>query len=47
MNLFTNCALCVQVDEEQNPQMFSQTFQLVPEGGSYWVFNDIFRLNYA
>ncbi|KAL1934096.1 hypothetical protein VTP01DRAFT_6278 [Rhizomucor pusillus] len=35
------------VDEEQNPQMFSQTFQLVPEGGSYWVFNDIFRLNYA
>ncbi|KAI9275607.1 hypothetical protein BDA99DRAFT_191475 [Phascolomyces articulosus] len=35
------------VDEEQNPQMFSQTFHLVPEGGSYWVFNDIFRLNYA
>ncbi|KAI9477904.1 MAG: hypothetical protein EXX96DRAFT_568645 [Benjaminiella poitrasii] len=35
------------VDDEQNPQMFSQTFHLVPEGGSYWVFNDIFRLNYA
>ncbi|KAG0173169.1 Nuclear transport factor 2 [Apophysomyces sp. BC1034] len=35
------------IDEEQNPQMFSQTFQLVPEGGSYYVFNDIFRLNYG
>ncbi|KAI9353145.1 nuclear transport factor 2 [Pilaira anomala] len=35
------------IDEEQNPQMFSQTFQLVPENGSYWVYNDIFRLNYA
>ncbi|KAL0075432.1 hypothetical protein J3Q64DRAFT_1766572 [Phycomyces blakesleeanus] len=35
------------IDEEQNPQMFSQTFHLIPEGGSYWVFNDIFRLNYA
>ncbi|KAI7897618.1 uncharacterized protein BX663DRAFT_527700 [Cokeromyces recurvatus] len=35
------------VDDEQNPQMFSQTFHLVPEGSSYWVFNDIFRLNYA
>ncbi|KAI9499543.1 hypothetical protein BDB00DRAFT_752822 [Zychaea mexicana] len=35
------------VDEEQNPQMFSQSFNLVPEGNSYYVFNDIFRLNYA
>ncbi|KAI9271203.1 hypothetical protein EDC94DRAFT_597493 [Helicostylum pulchrum] len=35
------------IDEEQNPQMFSQTFHLVPENGSYWVYNDIFRLNYA
>ncbi|ORY93531.1 hypothetical protein BCR43DRAFT_497101 [Syncephalastrum racemosum] len=35
------------VDDEQNPTMFSQTFQLVPEGNSYWVYNDIFRLNYA
>ena len=35
------------VDDEQNPQQFSQTFHLIPEGGSYWVFNDIFRLNYG
>ena len=35
------------VDDEQNPQQFSQTFQLVPEGSSYFVFNDIFRLNYG
>ncbi|KAI8895409.1 hypothetical protein BC833DRAFT_660127 [Globomyces pollinis-pini] len=35
------------VDEEQNPQQFSQTFQLVPDNGSYYVFNDIFRLNYG
>ncbi|KAI8924709.1 hypothetical protein BC831DRAFT_464078 [Entophlyctis helioformis] len=35
------------VDEEQNPQQFSQSFQLVPEGGSYFIFNDVFRLNYG
>ncbi|KAI8148915.1 nuclear transport factor 2 [Fennellomyces sp. T-0311] len=35
------------VDEEQNPQMFSQAFHLVPDNGQYWVYNDIFRLNYA
>ncbi|KAK9237448.1 hypothetical protein V1525DRAFT_404014 [Lipomyces kononenkoae] len=35
------------VDEEQNPQRYSQVFHLVPEGGSYYVFNDIFRLNYS
>ncbi|KAJ3276718.1 Nuclear transport factor 2 [Terramyces sp. JEL0728] len=35
------------VDEESNPQFFSQTFQLIPEGGSYYIFNDIFRLNYG
>ena len=34
-------------DDEQNPQRFSQTFQLVPDGpGNYFVFNDIFRLCY-
>ena len=44
------------VDDEQNPQQFTQVFQLIPEGGSYFVFNgnffnshstDIFRLNYG
>ncbi|KAI9568979.1 nuclear transport factor 2 [Boletus coccyginus] len=33
------------VDEESNPLSFSQVFQLVPDSGSYYVFNDIFRLN--
>uniref|UniRef100_A0A060T529 Nuclear transport factor 2 n=1 Tax=Blastobotrys adeninivorans TaxID=409370 RepID=A0A060T529_BLAAD len=32
------------IDEEQNPQRYSQVFHLMPDGGSYYVFNDIFRL---
>jgi hypothetical protein len=35
------------VDEEANPQFFSQTFQLLNDNGNWYVFNDIFRLNYA
>lgn len=35
------------IDEEQNPQRYSQVFHLIPENGSYYVLNDIFRLNYA
>ncbi|ODV61113.1 Ran GTPase-binding protein NTF2 [Ascoidea rubescens DSM 1968] len=35
------------LDEEQNPQNYSQVFHLVPEGGSYYVLNDIFRLVYG
>lgn len=35
------------IDEEQNPQRYSQVFHLIPEGSSYYVFNDIFRLNYS
>ena len=34
------------VDDEQMPQKFSQVFQLLPSGtGSFYIFNDIFRLN--
>ncbi|KIY62714.1 nuclear transport factor 2 [Cylindrobasidium torrendii FP15055 ss-10] len=29
---------------DDNPIAFCQTFQLMPDGGSFWVFNDIFRL---
>lgn len=25
---------------------YSQVFQLLPEGGTYYVFNDIFKLVY-
>lgn len=35
------------IDDETNPQRYSQVFHLIPEGSSYYVFNDIFRLNYG
>ncbi|KAG4305858.1 hypothetical protein PORY_000768 [Pneumocystis oryctolagi] len=35
------------VDEEQNPHRYSQTFHLIPEGNTFYVLNDIFRLNYS
>ncbi|KAJ9620570.1 Nuclear transport factor 2 [Taxawa tesnikishii (nom. ined.)] len=36
------------VDEEQRPMSYTQAFQLLPDGaGSYFVFNDVFRLVYA
>ncbi|KAH9979775.1 putative nuclear transport factor 2 [Russula vinacea] len=35
------------VDDNQNPLQFSQVFHLIQDGGSYYVHNDIFRLNYG
>lgn len=35
------------VDDSPNPLQFSQVFHLIPDSGSYYVYNDIFRLNYA
>lgn len=36
-----------QVEAEQRPMSYVQTFQLAPNGeGSYYVFNDVFRLVY-
>ena len=41
----------VQVDQESDkpPLKYSQTFVLMPlpGGTGWWVFNDIFRLNYG
>ncbi|KAI5360408.1 Putative nuclear transport factor 2 domain, NTF2-like domain superfamily [Septoria linicola] len=34
------------VEAEKRPMSYTQTFQLLPEGGSYFIFNDIFRLVY-
>ncbi|KAJ1734477.1 Nuclear transport factor 2 [Coemansia biformis] len=34
------------VDEETKPQQFTQLFQLVEDNG-FFIYNDIFRLNYA
>lgn len=37
----------IQVEEERRPMSYVQTFQLLPNGeGSYYVFNDVFRLVY-
>ncbi|RUP47953.1 hypothetical protein BC936DRAFT_145140 [Jimgerdemannia flammicorona] len=35
------------IDDETNPQHFSETFQLVQEGTNFWIYNSIFRLNYG
>ncbi|KAG0359678.1 Nuclear transport factor 2 [Gamsiella multidivaricata] len=35
------------IDDETNPQFYTQTFVLKAEGGNYYVSNDIFRLIYA
>lgn len=37
----------LMIDDEQNAQRYSQVFHLIPDGNSYYVFNDIFRLNYS
>ncbi|KIM55917.1 hypothetical protein SCLCIDRAFT_1220748 [Scleroderma citrinum Foug A] len=37
----------LMVDDSPNPLQFSQVFQLIPDGSSYYVYNDIFRLNYG
>jgi len=34
------------VEEERRPMSYTQTFQLLPRDGSYFVFNDVFRLVY-
>ncbi|KAJ2493255.1 Nuclear transport factor 2 [Coemansia sp. RSA 2050] len=34
------------VDEETKPQQYTQMFQLVQDNG-FFIFNDVFRLNYA
>ena len=35
------------VEGETHPLKFSQVFHLLPANGSYFVLNDMFRLNYA
>ncbi|KAJ3297739.1 Nuclear transport factor 2 [Borealophlyctis nickersoniae] len=47
-SLLVSVTGALMFDQESNPQQFCQTFQLVPDGsGSYFVFNDIFRLCFA
>jgi hypothetical protein len=35
------------VDAEQRPMSYTQVFQLLPDGNSFYVYNDIFRLVYS
>ncbi|KAF8312006.1 nuclear transport factor 2 [Clavulina sp. PMI_390] len=35
------------VDDSTNPIHFSQIFHLISDAGSYYVQNDVFRLNYG
>ncbi|CAO1601685.1 Nuclear transport factor 2 [Xanthoria calcicola] len=36
------------VDEEERPMNYTQVFQLLPDGaGSYFVYNDMFKLIYG
>lgn len=40
----------IKVDDQQNALKFSQTFQLIPtdaQCSNFWIYNDIFRLNYG
>ncbi|KAL8797944.1 MAG: hypothetical protein Q9182_007090 [Xanthomendoza sp. 2 TL-2023] len=38
----------LKVDDEERPMNYTQVFQLLPDGaGSYFVFNDIFKLIYG
>nr|AEH41553.1 nuclear transport factor 2 [Endocarpon pusillum] len=36
----------LMVDDEPKPMNFTQTFQLMPDSGSFFVLNDIFKLVY-
>jgi len=45
--LVENTNAIFQVEEERRPMSYTQTFQLLPNNeGSYFVFNDVFRLVY-
>jgi len=46
-NVLVSVTGVLLVDDSENPLNFSQVFQLIPEGNTYYVYNDIFRLNYA
>jgi len=35
------------IDDGEHPQRYSQVFHLLPDGDSFFVLNDVFRLNYG
>ncbi|KAL5511912.1 NTF2 [Sanghuangporus vaninii] len=44
-NLLVSVMGFLKVDDGEHPLQFAQVFQLIQDQGSYYVFNDIFRLN--
>ncbi|KAI6129103.1 nuclear transport factor 2 [Pisolithus thermaeus] len=46
-NLIVSVTGFLLVDGDSNPIRYSQAFHLVSADGGYYVYNDIFRLNYG
>ncbi|KAH6918979.1 nuclear transport factor 2 [Coprinopsis sp. MPI-PUGE-AT-0042] len=44
-NIIVSVTGLLLIGDSSNPLNFSQVFHLISEGGSYYVLNDIFRLN--
>ena len=36
----------LQVEDQDRPMSYVQTFQLMPEASTYFIFNDVFKLVY-
>lgn len=48
VDLLPVCGRCgdLKIDDDANPLKYSQTFHILPtQQGSWWVHNDLFRLN--
>jgi hypothetical protein len=43
---YANRTVVSKVDDQPQPMNYTQIFQLLPEAGTYFVQNDIFRLVY-
>ena len=39
--------VCGQIEGSENALKFCQAFQMVHNGTSYYIHNDLFRLNYG
>jgi len=36
----------ILIEGQEHPLKFSQIFQLLPDAGNYYIFNDLFRLSF-
>ncbi|KAK0550811.1 Nuclear transport factor 2 [Tilletia horrida] len=46
-SLFVLVTGALVVDDGENPLNFTQAFTLVPDAGSFYVYNDVFRLSFG